>query len=89
MITFNEMRKKLNEAKIGPVTINLPKDADGDKMTATFDTNNGLSSEVMGSRMNAGKQTMSVKDLKSMGLKIPKNKNELIKLLNDLNDMFM
>ena len=93
MLTFVEMRKKLDEAKLraklGPVTINLPREADGDKMTAIFDTTKGISYEITGARMNAGKQTMPVKELKALGLKIPKNKNELIKLLNDLNDMFM
>jgi hypothetical protein len=89
MLTFNEMRKRLDEAKIGPVTIKLPKDADGDEMTATFDTRKGLSSEIMGAHSNAGEEIMSVKDINAVGLKIPKNKNELIKLLNDLNDMFM
>ena len=89
MLTFVEMRKRLDEAKIGPVTINLPREADGDEMTAIFDTTKGISYEVKGARMNAGKQTMPVKELKVLGFKIPKNKNELIKLLNDINDMFM
>jgi len=89
MLTFVEMRQKLDEAKFGPVTIKLPKKADGDKMTASFDSKNGISYEITGAKSNAGKQTMPVKDLKALGFKIPKNKNDLIKLLDDLNDMFM
>ena len=89
MLTFVEMRQKLDEAKLGPVTIKLHRKADGDKMTASFDIKKDISYEITGASSNAGKQTMSVKDLKALGFKIPKNNNDIIKLLDDLNNMFM
>ena len=89
MVTLVEMRQKLDEAKFGPVKVKLPRGADGDHMVATFDTKKGISYEITGASQNAGKQNMPLKDLKALGFKIPKNKNDLKKLLGDLNDMFM